>query len=81
MDQTQHARPDEDPCQQLAEDRRLAEALHPLAGQLRREPDDNEPEKEVGEFHVLSLIQRVAFNLIGTQAPATVWIRWGSRVW
>jgi hypothetical protein len=45
LHEAQPARPDDDPGQQLAEDRGLADPLHPLARDLRREPDDDQAEQ------------------------------------
>src|SRR3990172_3574373 len=44
------------PRQQPARDGRLADALHRLAGQLGREPDDRQAEQELAESHLLSLL-------------------------
>ena len=56
VDQAEHSRPDQHARQQLAQDGRLADALHRLAGQLGREPDDRQAEQELAESHLLSLL-------------------------
>ena len=43
--------PDHDARQQFAEDRRLADPLHPLGRQLRGEPDDDERDQQLAKFH------------------------------
>ena len=47
----EHAGADHDAREQLAEDRGLADPLHPLGRELRGEPDDDERDQQLAEFH------------------------------
>jgi len=43
--------PDHDAREQFAEDGGLADPLHPLGRELGGEPDDDECDQELAEFH------------------------------
>ena len=55
--------PDQNAGEQLSEDRGLADPLHPLGRELRGEPDDDERDQELAEFHY-----RISATMTGPQA-------------
>lgn len=51
VDQPEDARPDDHSGEELAQHGRLAESRHRLARELRREPDDDQPDQELAQLH------------------------------
>ena len=51
VDEVEHRRPDQDPRDDLADDRRYADALGDLGRQLRRDEHDEDVAEDLGDFH------------------------------
>ena len=58
VDKAKEARADDHSGQQFTQDRRLADALHRLACHLRGQPDEDEAQEQVTQFHGDAFSQR-----------------------
>ena len=63
VNEPEDAGPDDHAGQQFAEDGRLADPLHPLAGQLRGEPDEDEAEQQRRETPCCSSRRPAAIDM------------------